>query len=59
MGFIKIKHRVALYILCVLFSQWISAQIPSGYYNPAIGKKNAELKTALHKHNSNSHISCL
>lgn len=26
----------------------LSAQIPAGYYNSAIGKKNAELKTALH-----------
>ena len=24
------------------------AQIPSGYYTPAVGKKKAELKTALH-----------
>jgi len=31
-----------------LFVFSLAAQIPSGYYNSAIGKKRAELKTALH-----------
>lgn len=38
--------------LLLLFSLFLSltlfAQIPTGYYNSAIGKKQAELKTALH-----------
>ena len=34
--------------LFLLFSIVVTAQIPAGYYDSAIGKKQAELKTALH-----------
>jgi len=34
--------------LFLLFSIVVTAQIPAGYYDSAIGKKQAELKTSLH-----------
>lgn len=36
---------LALSILCAL--PWAQAAIPAGYYSPALGKKDAELKAAL------------
>ncbi|MDD2797944.1 MAG: endonuclease [Bacteroidales bacterium] len=42
------RRLSTLLLLLILFSITIFAQIPSGYYTSAIGKKQAELKTALH-----------
>jgi endonuclease I len=38
----------ALTLFVVLLSITLSAQIPNGYYDPAIGKTGAELQTALY-----------
>ncbi|MFZ4454688.1 MAG: endonuclease [Bacteroidales bacterium] len=40
--------RQQLLILLLLISYTVFAQIPTGYYDSAIGKKQAELKTSLH-----------
>ena len=38
------------FLFLFLFSvSFLFAQVPANYYNPAVGKKNAELKTALHQ----------
>ena len=42
-----IKNIISL-SLFFIFSISVFAQIPAGYYDSAIGKKQAELKTALH-----------
>ena len=43
---LKIKFFFLLF-LGISLQLW--AQIPDGYYDSALGKKKAELKTALHK----------
>jgi len=35
-------------LLIVCIGGQLIAQVPSGYYSSAVGKKKAELKTALH-----------
>ncbi len=42
------KKSILLFSLHFLLVLSVFAQIPSGYYDSAIGKKQAELKTALH-----------
>jgi len=45
---IFMKRFSIFYSVLFFLSLSVFAQIPSGYYNSAIGKKQAELKTALH-----------
>ena len=42
------KNSIFLSSFLLLLTLAVTAQIPAGYYNSAIGKKQAELKTALH-----------
>ncbi len=42
------KKSILLFSFHFVLVLSIFAQIPSGYYDPVIGKKQAELKTALH-----------
>lgn len=42
------KTTIFLSSFLLLLAFAVTAQIPTGYYNSAIGKKQAELKTALH-----------
>lgn len=42
------KNFILLSFFLLLLAFAVTAQIPTGYYNSAIGKKQAELKTALH-----------
>ncbi|MBP1594267.1 MAG: nuclease, partial [Bacteroidetes bacterium] len=44
----KIFLHLLMQLLIVCIGGQLMAQIPSGYYSPAVGKKKAELKTALH-----------
>nr|WP_321376290.1 endonuclease [uncultured Bacteroides sp.] len=44
----KIFLHLLMQLLIVCIGGQLMAQIPSGYYTPAVGKKKAELKTALH-----------
>jgi len=43
-SFLKIKILI-IWFFCASI---LAAQVPAGYYNAAVGKKDAELKTALH-----------
>lgn len=40
--------KISIFSILLFLSFSVLAQIPTGYYNSAIGKKQAELKTALH-----------
>ena len=40
--------KIFLFSLSIFITLSLIAQIPSGYYETAVGKKQAELKTALH-----------
>lgn len=42
------KKQFLLQLFLLFLSVTLLAQVPAGYYNSAIGKKQAELKTALH-----------
>jgi len=42
------KRTFILFSIFAVFAFSVFAQIPAGYYDVAIGKKQAELKTALH-----------
>ncbi len=42
------KKAFLIYLFFILAFLSVYAQIPTGYYDSAIGKKQAELKTALH-----------
>jgi len=42
------KKSLLLSSIFVLFAFSVFSQIPAGYYDAALGKKKAELKTALH-----------
>src|ERR1035437_9972780 len=48
MNFRHLLHKILLFFLLLSLVSTIWAQAPDGYYNSADGKKNAELKTALH-----------
>ena len=41
-------RQILLYVLIAVQILTVSAQIPSGYYNAAVGKTEAALKTALY-----------
>jgi len=43
-------------LLLSFFSNFLLSQIPAGYYDSAIGKKKAELKTALHLKIMNANV---
>jgi len=45
--FIQQKNRLLL-VFFLVFSLWLQAQIPAGYYHDAAGKKAADLKTAMY-----------
>ena len=43
------KQRLLCSFLFLATFVWGFAQIPDGYYNPAVGKSGEELRTALHE----------
>lgn len=48
MNSMLLKIKIS-FLLFLGISLQLGAQIPDGYYDSALGKKKAELKTALHK----------
>ena len=44
-----VRDRLFLSLLLCVVCSMVHAAVPAGYYNRAVGKKDAELKTAMHE----------